>query len=250
MIMRTALNIPAALRAGITSLLAVRKHAIIYMMCFFALDFCTALLYSQDLWNKKSFHTSDGILFTLSLLIHGWLWIGISKISLAALRQEPVHTFDLFTSPAIFLRALLVGAVMLIPLGLGFLLLLVPGIYLSMMWSQSFWLLIDDRARHIDSLKMSTTMTEGNLWNVTKVFFLMALLALPWGVIDRVSIHNPELFDSILGALSLTVAGCLQIVVGVIDVFVAAAMYQQLMNSKLALSSAPAPASSLELNPS
>ena len=105
-----------------------------------------------------------------------WMALGIHAFMLKVARGEEVAARDLFgeTSQLVpaLLATILVGAAAMV----GFMLLIVPGIILSLMFSQFINVMVDRRVGVIESLRLSIEATEGN--KVT--LFLLGLLM--WAV--------------------------------------------------------------------
>ena len=105
-----------------------------------------------------------------------WMALGIHAFMLKVARGEEVAARDLFgeTSQLVpaLLATILVGAAAMV----GFMLLIVPGIILSLMFSQFVNVMVDRRVGVIESLRLSIEATEGN--KVT--LFLLGLLM--WAV--------------------------------------------------------------------
>ena len=105
-----------------------------------------------------------------------WMALGIHAFMLKVARGEEVSARDLLGETALLVPALLAtvlvgGAVML-----GFGLLIVPGVILSLMFSQFINVMVDRQVGAIESLRLSIQATEGN--KVT----LLLLGLLMWAV--------------------------------------------------------------------
>ncbi|BCZ46225.1 membrane protein [Clostridium gelidum] len=84
---------------------------------------------------------------------------------------------DLFSGFKVILKALGVYFLVLIIIVIGFILLIVPGIILSFMFSQVFYILADDNSKSIiDCLKESAAMMKGYKFN----YFVLSLSFLGW----------------------------------------------------------------------
>jgi uncharacterized membrane protein len=114
--------------------------------------------------------------FAFSLLVGGPLSYSISYAFLKAARREEVDVADLFTAfrknywnsvGAGFLTGLIIG--------LGFIFLIIPGIYLACKLAFVPYLVIDKRLNVTDAMSTSWKMTGGYGWQV----FLLGLLAVP-----------------------------------------------------------------------
>ena len=111
-------------------------------------------------------------------LFQWYLQMGLLLFMLKVARGEPFEFSDLFyVGPqvlpffgATFLFALAVAA--------GFILLIVPGIILSLIFSQVQYLVLDRRIAVFDSFSASDQMTHGNKLNLFLVWLLGGLLGM------------------------------------------------------------------------
>jgi uncharacterized membrane protein len=116
-------------------------------------------------------------LFTLafSFLVAGPIQYGVSYAFLKAARRETVNVEDMFSSFkrnywntvfAYFLNTLIVGV--------GFIFLIIPGIYLACKLAFIPYLVVDRKLDAIEALRQSWKMTNGYGWQV----FLIGLLGI------------------------------------------------------------------------
>jgi hypothetical protein len=203
-------GVSAALSTALSSMGRAWVAVLSFAAALLAVQTLTVLCLSDDLLAKRAFHTSDGSWITVSLLAQTWFGVGLGKLSLDAIRETSVRVADLFAPPGMVFRFLLVGLVagvaallvgcgpllLVLPVAdflrshgsqamlvVGVLLLLLPGVallgYLSLIWSQFFWLLVDTRARYFDSLSRSKQLTDGSRWRLARVYSVWSLLLLP-----------------------------------------------------------------------
>ena len=69
-------------------------------------------------------------------------------MALKMARREPVQYTDLFGGGSVFLPMILAYIVAAIAIGIGFLLLIVPGILLLLMWWPYYFLIADKKGRN------------------------------------------------------------------------------------------------------
>jgi phage FluMu protein Com len=116
------------------------------------------------------------LLAAVAIFASVWMALGIHAFMLKVARGEEVSARDLLGETSLLVPALLAtvlvgGAVML-----GFGLLIVPGVILSLMFSQFINVMVDRQVGAIESLRLSIQATEGN--KVT----LLLLALLMWAV--------------------------------------------------------------------
>ena len=116
--------------------------------------------------------TPLGIGFTLmQQAVSVFLGIGMTRMSLAAARDKAPGFEQLFSGGRWFWP--IVGFSILYGIGImvGFLLLIIPGIILMLMWWPARMVLIDDQAGVMDSFGLARQITKGN-WGTTFILGL------------------------------------------------------------------------------
>lgn len=113
----------------------------------------------------------------LSFLIAGPMMIGISTFSLAFVRRQEATISELFVGFNEFGRALLAYFLMVLFVLLWLLLLIVPGIVAALSYSQTFFILAEDKTiTASDALKKSKAMMYGHKMQL----FLLGLRFIGW----------------------------------------------------------------------
>ena len=98
-------------------------------------------------------------------LIQTYLVIGQTRISLRIVRGQPVEFVELFNGGDKFLPIIGFSFLIAIPLLCGFLLLVVPGVFLFLYFWPSYTLIIDYKTRVFDSFGIAFRIGEVNLLN-------------------------------------------------------------------------------------
>jgi uncharacterized membrane protein len=110
------------------------------------------------------------------IFISGPIGMSMSWVFLKAVRREKIEVKDMFS---VFERnywnAVLAGLLKFIIVGIGFLMLIVPGIIFACRLAFVNYLVIDEKMEALEALKASWAMTRGHGWTV----FGMGLLAIP-----------------------------------------------------------------------
>lgn len=136
----------------------------------------------------------SGGLFALLLSIASFLVVirltlGMQWIYLAAVDGDTPAWADLFAKETLFWTYLGASALFSLMLSLGFLLLIVPGIYLALRFGFYGFAMIDRDAAIGEAFRVSSRITEGHRWQlllfglVVIVLNLLGLLALFVGVL-------------------------------------------------------------------
>lgn len=120
--------------------------------------------------------------FVASILLSGPLMLGVSLFSITLARKEEAKIEQLFQGFNDFGRALASYLLMCIFIFLWLLLLIVPGIIKALAYSQTFYILLEDREiQPMDALKKSEKMMNGykmDMFLLGLYFFLLAILCL------------------------------------------------------------------------
>lgn len=132
------------------------------------------------------------IKYSLSTIIKFILIVGTLKFSLNYADPEKTPLLDdIFSGFKITIKALLIYIIMIICITIGFLLLIVPGIIVSLAFSQALYILIDDNSKSaIDCLKESVTMMKGH----KKDYLILALSFIGWLLLMIVPIFFLKIF--------------------------------------------------------
>jgi hypothetical protein len=174
------------------------------------------------------------------VLLKLWLYCGLLRVALDAVRGYRFNRRKLITPLSEFFSVSVVIAVLLIPFGFGiqlakisgyFLLLLIPVIYLSLMWSQVCLLLLENKARYFDALSLSAKMTNNKKGLIISAFIVPMLIAIP-ADIAREIFSQPKGASMVGDGLSivmLLLVGSWQFGVGAFFAVVEAVVYQELL---------------------
>jgi hypothetical protein len=108
----------------------------------------------------------------VNYLVQCYLGIGQVHIALKLARWQRAQFSDLFGGMPQFLPVLGGMIIATIVGGLGFLLLIVPGVLLALTFWPFYYLLVDRRAGVIESFSVARTITAGN-WGTSFVLWLM-----------------------------------------------------------------------------
>lgn len=117
------------------------------------------------------------LLFTLlGVVVAVVVSIGITKIALKFLDNETPEFADLYQHYDLFLPVFLVSLLFGLIVGVGFILLIVPGIILALMFFMCDYLVIDQQIEPITALKTSAAMTKGHKLNLFLFTIIVGLL--------------------------------------------------------------------------
>jgi phage FluMu protein Com/uncharacterized membrane protein len=119
----------------------------------------------------------------VAFLASAWLYGGFIQWILKIARGQP-HTFsDIFSGSPYVLSLLGAGLLFFLATMVGYILCIVPGVIIALMFSQFAWLIVDRRAGTLESLSRSLQLTNGNK---LPMFLLMLLAFVISGVANLV----------------------------------------------------------------
>ena len=109
------------------------------------------------------------------ILIVGPVGYGVAFAYLKAARGDKIEIRDMFEAFRNYWNAVLASLLVDVIIGVGFVLLVIPGIIFACKLVFTPYLVVDRRMEVIEAVKESWRMTNGHAWKV----FLMGLLAIP-----------------------------------------------------------------------
>ncbi len=111
--------------------------------------------------------------FALSLVVS----LGVKRITLDLVDGKPSEFADLFSQANLFWKFLWASIVYGVVVVIGFILLIIPGVYLSLKYGFFGYILVDrPELSAMDALKESARLTDGIKWNL--LWFSLALLGI------------------------------------------------------------------------
>lgn len=134
--------------------------------------------------------TESSITFTalriLSFLLSGVMCLGMSRLSLNIINNREEAEFgNLFSGFSVYLKTLGLYILSTLAIMLGTVLLIVPGIIISLMFSQAYYILAeDDNKSIIQCLRESSEIMKGHKWEL----FLLQLSFIGWMLLVIVTV--------------------------------------------------------------
>jgi uncharacterized membrane protein len=133
--------------------------------------------YLSDLAKKESFLISF-LLTIIGVAFSIIFSLGLIKISLKICDGEEPKISDLFSQYPLFLKYLFASILKNLITLFGFILLIIPGIILSIRFGFFDYLIVDRNSRIVESLRKSWEITKGNAWNLFLLYILLGLINL------------------------------------------------------------------------
>jgi uncharacterized membrane protein len=133
--------------------------------------------YLSDLAKKESFLISF-LLTIIGVALSIIFSLGLIKISLKICDGEEPKISDLFSQYPLFFRYLFASILKNLITLFGFILLIIPGIILSIRFGFFDYLIVDRNSRIVESLRKSWEITKGNAWNLFLLYILLGLINL------------------------------------------------------------------------
>ncbi len=136
-----------------------------------------------------------------------------------------------------FIPAFLHGILWTIGVGIGFVLIIIPGIILSCMWAVSYPALVIDRHGIFGSFGRSRQLTKGSRWTIFAILVILFILAIIMSGLAALTGPGlgvftglPELQDA--GALFFIASALSNTIIYIIGIAILAAMYLELRTIK------------------
>ena len=124
--------------------------------------------------HSSAYWTIYGVCMSLAILLNAFFSGGMIKVWLSATRGQAPQFSDMFSGMGRFLPILAVLLLTILGVGLGYVLLVVPGIILALGLSFSQFFVVDQKLGPIDAMKASWKATSGHKGKI----FLFGLVAL------------------------------------------------------------------------
>jgi uncharacterized membrane protein len=137
--------------------------------------FVISLPFSIIQWITGGYFPLSFLSIAYSFLIVAPVSYGLSFAFLKAAREDKVEIQDMFAGFKNYWNAVAASILVSIIVVIGFILLIVPGIFLACKLVFVPYLVVDRKMRAIDAIKESWRMTSGHAWKV----FLIGLIAIP-----------------------------------------------------------------------
>lgn len=116
-------------------------------------------------------------------IIQTFLTLGLIRITLNAARHEPVAFSDLFSQGRYLIPTIVANLIFGFAVLIGLVLLVVPGIWVALALCLFWYMIIDQNAGIVDSLRMSHEAMRGNKLTLLGIglasFGLMLVIAIP-----------------------------------------------------------------------
>ena len=116
----------------------------------------------------------------IGLLVLPALLAGLCKFLLKVARGEEVVIADSFSSGfdnGMWWKTLVYSLIMIIGVAIGYILLIIPGIYLSIAWSFGFYLVIDKGMTPLDALQKSRELVHQiGFWKIFGIFLIVGVI--------------------------------------------------------------------------
>lgn len=99
-----------------------------------------------------------------------------------------------------FSQLILVGILMWLVLILGYILLILPGIYLTIRLSFIYYAVIIENRSATDAFARSWSLTKGFWWQIFWAFFMLGLvIGLPAGIVGAILGSSNPIFSQVVG---------------------------------------------------
>jgi len=132
--------------------------------------------YSFAILLQRSSSGLVGLFYIVSFVVQVIVNIGLIRIILKFCDNEKPEFNDLFRFKGFFWRYVGASLLMALVVGVGMLLLVVPGIIWAIMFQFSLWLIVDKNLRIMDAFDRSSKLTKTVRWKLLGFGVLMGLI--------------------------------------------------------------------------
>jgi hypothetical protein len=134
--------------------------------------------------NQVKLQAINAVQNLISNIVQTFLTLGMVRLTLNMARHERASIADVFSAGGRLLVLTIVTNIVIgISMLLGFLLCIVPGIWIGLTLCLTWYMLLDQNVGMLDALKYSARATRGNKWVLLGLFLvslgLMMLVGLP-----------------------------------------------------------------------
>lgn len=154
-----------------------------YLIVFLISNFLSNNDLYENLYNNYGIEYAL-IFFTIAILVIPSLYVGLASYSLS-ISNDSFDSNKLFDGFSIFSKSATIGIIYFLVVVVGFVLFIIPGIYVSLLFSQVFYIVSENNDVNIkDAFKKSATIMKGNMWKFFKLglryafYFILSIFTL------------------------------------------------------------------------
>jgi hypothetical protein len=119
----------------------------------------------------------------VSQAVGAFFWIGLIIFMLKIARTEVADFAALFSGGPYFLYAVVLYFIITIAMTIGFFLLIIPMFIIGLMFSQTMYMLVDQRSDIVGSLRLSMQATDGNKLTLLAIYLVAGLGGLLFSIV-------------------------------------------------------------------
>jgi uncharacterized membrane protein len=173
----------------------MKKYFIELLLVIFVLIlFSLPMGIVNSIFDRATFGYSSFTLFSIAygIIVLGPISYGVSWLFLKAARSEPFKTYDIFMAFQNIWNVVIANVLVSIIVGIGIVLLIVPGIIFACRLAFVGYLVMDQKMEAIEAVKKSWEMTRGYSWtifgmSVMSIFIAIAgLICLGVGILPAI----------------------------------------------------------------
>jgi len=109
------------------------------------------------------------------IVLAGWM-AGFAHVLKKLVLGEEVEFGDMFSQFKKLLQLVIAGIIIGIATGIGFIILIIPGVFLMTMWSQTYYLIIDKDMDAISAMSASWKRVWEDFWTVLGIVVLLLIV--------------------------------------------------------------------------
>ncbi len=130
------------------------------------------LMVALSLIGEKVGGLGDIVIWLVEIYVNA----GLVKIVINDVDGKNVELFDLFTAQDVYISFLIAGILYGLAVGVGILLLIVPGVIFAVMWQFYKFCVVDKRLGPVDALQYAGELSKGYRWTILGIDIVLGLL--------------------------------------------------------------------------
>jgi uncharacterized membrane protein len=161
--------------------LTMKKYFIELLVVIFVLIlFSLPMGIVNSFVDRATFGYSSLTLFGMAygIIVLGPISYGVNWVFLKAVRNEPFKTYDIFMAFQNIWNVVIDNVLVGVIVGIGIVLLIVPGIIFACRLAFVSFLVIDQKMDAIEAVKKSWEMTKGYSWTIFAMAFMSFFIAI------------------------------------------------------------------------
>lgn len=154
----------------------VKAHLGFFVLAFLIIGAVSVLLNFGTNYFKEEQPLISSLIQLVSVVVNLLLSIGILKVGLDISEGKEPQFSEIFSQTSYLIPYLIASIIVEVVVGIGFLLLIVPGVILMLKFMFCGYFIVDKDSGIMESLKHSSTITDGVKWKLLLFVLVLAVI--------------------------------------------------------------------------